>query len=115
MIRANLQRVKISSLSKIKLDFNKRLHLNSTAGKKCKTECHDGKIYGELARVFFCLFVCFLFFVFAFSRATHVAYGGSQAKGLIRAVAAGLYHSHSNGGSKPRLRPTPPLMSMPDL
>ena len=28
---------------------------------------------------------------------------GSQARGPIRAVAAGLHHSHSNTGSKPRL------------
>ena len=38
-------------------------------------------------------------FYFAFSRAAPAAYGGSQAKGLIRAVAAGLCHSHSNARS----------------
>ena len=39
--------------------------------------------------IFFLSF--FLFFVFfAFSRATPTAYGGSQIRGLIRAVAAGL-------------------------
>ena len=55
------------------------------------------------------LFVEFFFFVlfFVFSRATPVAYGGSQAKGLIRAVAAGLCQSQSNSGSEPRLQPTP--------
>ena len=26
-------------------------------------------------------------------------YGGSEARGQIRAVAAGLHHSHSNSGS----------------
>ena len=36
---------------------------------------------------------------FVFSRAAHTAYGGSQARGQIGAVAAGLYHSHSNAGS----------------
>ena len=36
---------------------------------------------------------------FVFSRATPVAYGGSQARGLKGAVAAGLRHSHSNAGS----------------
>ena len=47
-------------------------------------------------------------FIFDFSlfRATHVAYGSSQAMGQIRAVAAGLHHSHSNAGSKPCLPPT---------
>ena len=37
-------------------------------------------------------------FFFSFSRATPVAYGGSQARGLIRAVATGPHQSHSNGG-----------------
>uniref|UniRef100_A0A8D0V3C3 Voltage-dependent L-type calcium channel subunit alpha n=1 Tax=Sus scrofa TaxID=9823 RepID=A0A8D0V3C3_PIG len=40
-------------------------------------------------------FFFFFFCIFAFSRATPMAYGGSQAKGLIRAVAASLHHSHS--------------------
>ena len=56
---------------------------------------------------------CFVFCPFAFSRATPVAYGGSQA-GLIRAVATSLHHSHSNEGSEPHLRPTPQLTAMPD-
>ena len=43
-----------------------------------------------------------------------MAYGGSQARGLIGAVAAGLRQSHSNAGSEPRLRPTPQLTAMPD-
>ena len=33
------------------------------------------------------------------------AYGGSQARGIIRAVATSLHHSHR--GSKPHLQPTP--------
>ena len=44
-----------------------------------------------------------------------MAYGGSQARGLIRAVAAGLHQSHSNVGSKPRLQPTPQLTATPIL
>ena len=54
------------------------------------------------------------FCLFAFSRAAPAAYGGSQARGLIRAVAAGLHQSHSNVGvgSEPHLRPTPPLMAV---
>ena len=43
------------------------------------------------------------FFVFCLFRATPVAYGVPQAKGLIRVVAAGLYHCHSNVGSEPHL------------
>ena len=44
---------------------------------------------------------------FLFFRAAPTPYGGSQARGRIRATAAGLYYSHSNAGSKPRLEPTP--------
>ena len=57
----------------------------------------------------------FLFFcLFAFSRAAPRAYGCSQARGLIGAVAASLHLSHSNAGSEPRLQPIPELMAMPD-
>ena len=69
--------------------------------------------------VFFFLFLFFLFFLFffclfAFSRATLAACGGSQARGLIGATAAGLCQSHSNVGFELCLRPTPQLMAMPD-
>ena len=47
-------------------------------------------------------------------RAASVAYGGSQAWGQIRTVAAGLHHSHSNARSEPHLRPTPQLKAMPN-
>ena len=53
---------------------------------------HKKKIFFKLKFFFFCLF--------AFSRATPAAYGGSQARGLIGAVAASLSQSHSNVGSK---------------
>ena len=43
-----------------------------------------------------------------------VAYGSSQARGLIRATADSLHHSHNNARSKPCLRPTMQLMAMPD-
>ena len=46
--------------------------------------------------ILFCLFVLFF-------RGTLAAHGGFQARGPIRAVAAGLGRSHSNAGSKPRL------------
>ena len=43
-----------------------------------------------------------LFFLFpSLFRAAPVAYGGSQARGWIRAAAAGLSHSLSNSGSEP--------------
>ena len=54
----------------------------------------------------------FVFCLFAISRATPVAYGGSQARCLIRAVAAGLRQSHSNAGSETHLQPTPQLTAI---
>ena len=57
---------------------------------------------------------CFVFCLFAFSRAAPVAYGVFQARGLIGAVAAGLGQSHSNAGSELHLKPTPQLTAMPD-
>ena len=57
-----------------------------------------------------------LFFSFLFlgRGAATAAYGGSQARGQIRATASGLHHSDSNTGSKPHLRPTPQLTATPD-
>ena len=43
--------------------------------------------------------------LFAISWATPAAYGGSQARGPIGAVATGLRQSHSNAGSELRLQP----------
>ena len=57
--------------------------------------------------MYFFLFVCFF-------RAAAMAYGDSQARGLIGAVASRLCHSHSNARSEPRLQPTPQLMAMLD-
>ena len=53
-------------------------------------------------------------FILIFFRAPHVAYGSSQARGLIRDTAAGLHHSHSNAGSKMHLRPIPQLSARLD-
>ena len=64
---------------------------------------------------FFCLFVCFSFFLFG---AVPTAYGGSQARGRIETAAASLHHSHShshsNAGSKPHLQPVLQLEAMLD-
>ena len=57
---------------------------------------------------------CIAFFFFFFFRAAPTAHGGSQARGLSRATAASLHHSHSNEGPEPGLRPTPQLTAMPD-
>ena len=63
----------------------------------------------DFAAIFFfiSLFLCLF-------RAIPAAYGGSQARGWIGAVAAGLHHRHSNAGSEPHLWPTPQLTPMPD-
>ena len=64
----------------------------------------------------FLLFFFFFFFfgLFAFSRDAPAAYRGSQARGLIRAVATGLHRSYSNARSEPHLRPTPQLLATLD-
>ena len=65
----------------------------------------------------FLFLVFFLFFFFFFAllfRGAPMAYGGSQARGPIGAIAASLHHSHSNAGSEPCLQPTPQLMAMLD-
>ena len=54
-----------------------------------------GKKANENIFVLFC-FVLFLFLLF---RAAKAAYASFQARGQIRATAAGLHHSHSNAGS----------------
>ena len=58
--------------------------------------------------------IIIIFCLFAFSRAAPAAYGGSQARSRIGAIAAGLHQSHSNAGSESHLRPTPQLTAMPD-
>ena len=65
-------------------------------------------------QVWFFFFFFFFFLVFCLFRPTPAAYGGSQARGLIRAAVANLRHSHNNTGSKLRLQPTPQLTAMPD-
>ena len=58
--------------------------------------------------------LCGFFLVCCLYRATPMAYGGSQAGGLIRAVSAGLCHGHSNARYEPRLQPTPWLRATMD-
>ena len=58
--------------------------------------------------------ILFSFLFFSFSRAAPSAYGGSQARGRVGAVATSLHHSHSNTGSEPRLQPTPELTATTD-
>ena len=64
--------------------------------------CWNQPMWGFLG--FFVGFVfCFLFLLF---RATPAASGGSQARGIIRATAAGLRQGHSHAGCEPHLQPT---------
>ena len=54
------------------------------------------------------------FFIYFPFRATPMAYGSSQARGSIGAVATGGHHNKSNTGSKLHLRRTPQLTATPD-
>ena len=56
----------------------------------------------------------FILIFFVLFRAAPVSYGGSQARGPIRAAATSLRQSHSNARSEPHLQPTPQLMAMLD-
>ena len=49
----------------------------------------------------------FIFFIFLLFRAADAAYGSSQVRGQIRAVADSLHHSNSNTRSEPCLQPIP--------
>ena len=54
------------------------------------------------------------FFFWVIFRAVPTAYGGSQARGQIGDVAAGLHHSHSPTRSELHLQPTPQLTAILD-
>ena len=58
------------------------------------------------------LLLLYYYVVFLSFRAAPTAYGGSQARGLIGAVAANL--RHRNAGSEPHLRHTPQLTATLD-
>ena len=66
----------------------------------------------EVPSLFLFLFIFCLFLLFLWAATT--AYGGSQARGRIGAVAAGLLQSHSHMGSEPCLQPISQLTAMPD-
>ena len=58
----------------------------------------------------FSFFLSFFFFLsFYLSRAAPAAYGGSQSRGLITAIATALCQSHSTSRSEPHLQPTAQL------
>ena len=70
----------------------------------------NGTVFKSSNSIFFFFFFC----LFAISWAAPAAYGGSQARGRIGALATGLRQSHSNVGSEQHLQPTPQLTAMPD-
>ena len=74
----------------------------------------NNNINGQIRqKIFFFFFFFFFFFVFLpFLGQLYTAYGGSQARGLIRAIAISLCQSHSNTASEPHLPPQ--LMATPD-
>ena len=88
---------------------------------QCKVNPHSNlnmlkevSIYNNVCFFFLCLLSFFFFCLFT---AAPAAYGGSQARGLIGTVAAGLHHSHpshSNSRSEPHLWPTPELTATLD-
>ena len=65
----------------------------------------------ESSFYYFILFY-FIYFILLLFTATPMAHDGSQARSLIKAIAACLHHSHSNAGSEPRLQPPPQLTAM---
>ena len=54
-------------------------------------------LYLMVSQLHIHVYVCVCFLLF---RAAPTEYGGSQARSLIGAVAAGLHHSHSNARSE---------------
>ena len=62
-------------------------------------------------RIFIFVDIILFIYLFCLFRATSVAYGISQARGQIGAVAVGLRQSHNNARSEPYLQPTPQLMA----
>ena len=94
--------------SGVALEKAKRQKVNILINKKFSTPSPALVIFLS----FFFIFYFILFF--CLFRAKPVAYGGSQARGLIGATAAGLHHSHSNARFESCLRPTPQLLAMKD-
>ena len=85
--------------------------LNCLYNQRSEVSCFAKSRKGPVPTNFFFFF---FFGLFVFSRAAPKAYGGSQARGLIGAVATSLSHSHSNAESEPHLQPIPQLTATPD-
>ena len=97
-IPCQAQRVKDPSL--LHLGLRSQLWLRCGPWPRNSICCGAAKKKKKIENTFNFVLFCFVLF---FTWATPMAYGGSQARGLIRAIAASLHHSHSNTRSKPRL------------
>ena len=82
------------------------VHLQGLAWKKWQ-----GRPGRPLFRHILFLYILFIYFVF---RAAPAAYGGSQARGPIGAVATSLHHSHNSARSEQGLRSAPQLTALLD-
>jgi len=93
--------------------FHARVETKQT---KCfsRIQGHQGCVSICLRSAPFTLSEFWFWFWFCLFRATPRAYGGSQARGQIRAVADGLCHNLRNTRSELRLLPTSQLTAMPD-
>ena len=93
----------------------KVLQLTTIAQIRCKTMLHADFLHCSceisIMSTLLQSFYLFIYFVFCLFRATPIAYGASQARGLIRATAASLCQSYS----QLHLQLTPQLTAMPDL
>ena len=74
----------------------------------------SGKATGPLVREKYFFFGGRGVFFFFFLKAAPAAYESSQARGGVGAVAASLYHSHSNTRSELCLQPTVQLTARTD-
>ena len=82
--------------------------------KSCSIKGNYSELSSDLLRMIPLKYLfIYLFCLFAISWAAPAAYGGSQARGPIGAVATSLRQSHSNAGSKPHLQPTSQLTATP--
>ena len=82
-----------------------QLKPSSSGEHACRNEFSHKNVF---CRSLFISTINFLFIYLYLFRAKPAVYGGSQARGRIRATAASLWHSHSNARSKPCLQHTPP-------
>ena len=80
-----------------------------------KSRKHNGILGANLSRLFYRLILGLIYlFIYLLFRDASSAYESSQARSPAGTAAAGLYHSHSNSGSKPYPGPMLQLTAMLD-